>query len=80
MSRKLVEASLSLEHFSAAFITDASRFWRFRNQDWVWESLSSLFLKSRDLVSNGEPYIIDNFFYSSAEATREMPQIQTMKF
>jgi hypothetical protein len=79
VSRKLAEASLSLEHLSAAFITDASQFWEVRKQDWVWESLLTLSLTSRDLVSNGDPYTINNLLCSSAEAMRKMPRIQTME-
>ncbi len=79
VSRKLAEASLGLQHLSAAFITDACQFWEVRQPDWVWESLLTLSLTSRDLVSHGHPNDINDLLCSSAEAIKKMPRIQIME-
>jgi hypothetical protein len=75
----LAEASLNLEHFSAAFIVDAGRFWKAHQSHWVWKELVSLSLTSRELVPGGSPEDINAMLHAAAGVAKAMPKLQTME-
>ncbi|OAL49040.1 hypothetical protein IQ07DRAFT_654550 [Pyrenochaeta sp. DS3sAY3a] len=79
MTKSLVKASLGLQHFSAAFITDARRYWELCQPDWTWEQLLTLSLTSRELVPENTPKDINNLIYSAAQALKKMPKLRTME-
>jgi hypothetical protein len=79
VTKELAEASLDLEHLSAAFITDARQFWEVRQPNWIWEQLQTLSLTSRDLVPHKNPEDINELMYSAALAISKMPKLQLME-
>lgn len=79
VTKGLAEASLGLQHLSAAFIIDASQFWEVRQSNWVWEQLLTLSLTSRDLVPHTEPKDINGLIHSAARAIKKMPKLRIME-
>ncbi|KAH7127246.1 hypothetical protein B0J11DRAFT_432859 [Dendryphion nanum] len=79
LTKKLAEASLDLQHFSAAFIIDARQYWEVCQPDWVWEQLLTLSLTSRDLVPQKAPKEINDLIYSAAQAIKKMTKLRTME-
>ncbi|KAF2877748.1 hypothetical protein BDV95DRAFT_600450 [Massariosphaeria phaeospora] len=78
LTRQLAEASLGLQHLSAAFIIDARQFGQVRQPSWIWEQLQTLSITSRDLVPYQGPKVND-LIYSAAQAIKTMPKLQTME-
>lgn len=79
LTKKLAEASLGLQHFSAAFIIDARWYWEVCQPDWVWEQLLTLSLTSRDLMPQKAPKEINDLIYSAAQAIKKMTKLRTME-
>ncbi|KAJ4345654.1 uncharacterized protein N0V89_011788 [Didymosphaeria variabile] len=79
VTQTLAEASLKLEHLSAAFVTDAARFWEARQPQWIWGQLLTLSLTSRMLVPTASPEKINSMLQAAAEAAMNMPKLVCME-
>ncbi|KAK8012867.1 hypothetical protein PG991_010242 [Apiospora marii] len=80
LSHTLASSSLSLEHLSASFVVEASRFLRGLKPSWAWPNLTSLVLTSQLLTAQPERQAdIDALLQSAAAAAMRMPKLETME-
>lgn len=79
LSKKLACASLRLRVLFACFIVDAGDFFESRQEDWLWERLTSLSLTSRVLCEDTKPEDISHMLLGAAAAALKMPSLDTME-
>ncbi|PVI05846.1 hypothetical protein DM02DRAFT_682780 [Periconia macrospinosa] len=79
LMRGLAEASLVLQHLSAAFIVNACQFWKVCKANWVWEQLLTLTLTSQALWPDNHPKNINDAIVEAAQVAKNMPKLQTMQ-
>lgn len=79
LSEAVAEASLNLEHLSAAYIVDAGQYFNGCQSNWAWKELVSLTITSRQLVPDDNRTGINNMLEVAAKTAMRMPKLKSME-